>query len=439
VSRASLKGVLPLLAVVAAVLAIGIATRSGPTYTVHAVFTSVNGLVDTGHVEVAGFDVGEITGLSVRIGGYPVVTMQVTDDYRLRQGAHAVIELGSLAGQLNRYIALENGSGPPLPDGATIPLKNTDEPVEIDQFLSILTPRVRAQLRNLLHDAVHTFQGEGSNISQALRYSTTAFSQTAGLLGDVTADGSALRALVTRAAAGAQQLATEPAAVEGTIDHLGSLLDVAATRQEQITASLRELPSAFSSSRIALTTLGDAVPQFTQLLDVTGPALTAIDPLARALRTVSPQAVPAFRAALQLVDAFLRHSGEISKLLGAPLPQTLANLDSGVHGINPFLDQLRARAPDALGWIPLLGDVSANYNVNGHGWLVDFSPRSAPQTPVISPSCSPGWLLRPFDRYPGQLACDPWTDYAGSFVGGGRLPSSYLTPAQQAPYPGEFK
>jgi hypothetical protein len=91
-----------------------------------------------------------------------------------------------------------------------------------------------------------------------------------------------------------------------------------------------------------------------------------------------------------------------------------------------------------LGWIPLLGDLTANYNVNGHGGLVLVYPRPAPQRPVSPGSCAAGWLLRPFDRLPGQLACEPWTNYASSFVGGGKPDSSYLTAAQQAPWPGEF-
>ena len=49
-------------------------------------------------------------------------------------------------------------------------------------------------------------------------------------------------------------------------------------------------------------------------------------------------------------------------------------------------------------------------------------------------SGAPGWLLRPFDRTPGQLACDPWTQYLKSFIGGGKSPRSYSTP----PWPGEF-
>jgi phospholipid/cholesterol/gamma-HCH transport system substrate-binding protein len=423
---------------VIALLIVIIGMGGGQTYTLHAVFANVNGLVTTGHVEVAGFKVGEITGISVRVGGYPEVTMQVSDSYRVREGAHAVIELGSLAGQLNRYVALTGGTGPKLPDGATIPLKHTSQPVEIDQFLSVLNPKTRTELRNLLRDAVYTLRGRGPDIEQALRYSTQAFGQAANLFTDVSADGSALRTLVARASQGAQAVASGPADLKDTIAKLSQLLTVTATRQTQVTQSLQRFPAAFAATRSALQTLDSSIPVFSRLLDAANPALDAIDPFARTLRVAAPVAAPVFEAALRLVNAFRIDSPAIKRLLGAPLPNTLHNLGVGLHGINPVFDQLRARTPDVLGWIPLLGDVTANYNINGHGGLVLAYPRPAPQRPVSSPSCAAGWLLRPFDRAPGQLACEPWTNYANSFVGGGKPDSAYLTAAQQAPWPGEF-
>jgi phospholipid/cholesterol/gamma-HCH transport system substrate-binding protein len=424
-----------LVATVVVVLILIIASSGGSTYTLHAVFANVNGLVSTGNVEVAGFKVGEITGTSVRLGGYPEVTMQIYDGYRVRQGAHAVIELGSLAGQLNRYIALSGGTGRELPDGATIPLEDTSSPVEIDQFLSALDAKTRAELRQLLHEAVHTLQGRGPDIERALRYSTKAFDQTAYLLTDVSSDGVALRELVSRASQGARAVASEPADLEDTISRLDQLLHIAARRQQQVTQSLQQLSPALRATRDALQTFDGSLPILERLISASAPALDAIDPFARALRATAPVSVPVFQAALGLVDAFRTASPEIHALLGPPLPQTLHNLDLGLHGMNPVFDQLRVRGPDVLGWIPLLGDVTANYNANGHGGLVVAYPRPAPQRPVRTPSCSSGWLLRPFDRIPGQLACDPWLDYFKSFVGGAKPDSAYT---KQTAYPGEF-
>jgi phospholipid/cholesterol/gamma-HCH transport system substrate-binding protein len=407
----------------------------GSTYTLHAVFANVNGLVSTGNVEVAGLKVGEITGISVRMGGYPQVTMQVSDSYRVRQGAHAVIELGSLAGQLNRYVALSGGTGPQLPNGATIPLRDTSGPVEIDQFLSALDPKTRVELRQLLHEAVYTLNGRGPDNEQAHRYSSQAFGQTANMLADVSADAPALRTLVRRASEGAGAVARNPAGLQDTVDRLGQLLDVAATRQTEVAQSLDRLPGALGATRAALQSFDRSIPTFERLISASKPGLDAIDPFARALQTTAPLSVPVFRAALDLVEAFRTASPAIRSLFAAPLPETLHNLDVGLHGINPLFDQLRARAPDVLGWIPLLGDATANYNVNGHGALVLAYPRPAPQRPVKSPSCESGWLLRPFDRVPGQLACDPWLNYFRSFVGGAKPDSAYTL---QTAYPGEF-
>jgi phospholipid/cholesterol/gamma-HCH transport system substrate-binding protein len=349
-----------------------------------------------------------------------------------------VIQLGSLAGQLNRYIALSNGTGPPLGEGATIPLDHTDEPVEIDQFLSALDPKTRAELRNLLHGAVRALDGRGPDIGQALQYSAHAFDQTAGLLADVTADGASLRTLVQRASQGAQALATEPANVQGTIERLGQLLDVAANRQTQIGESLRLLSPTFGATRNALSRLVASIPVFSKLAAAAGPALDALDPFARALQVTAPLTLPTVRAGLRLVEAFRDTSPELTKLLAPPLPATLHKLGQGVIGLNPVLDHLRARAPDVLGWLPLLGDATADYDGNGHGALILASLRPPTQRALTPPSCATGWLLRPFDRTPGQLACDPWLHYDKTFVGGGKLPQTFLTPAQQAPYPGEF-
>lgn len=427
-------------ALMAAALAVLVLVLSsgGSTYTLRAVFANVNGLTPTGKVEVAGLPVGEITGISVRVGENPVVTMQVSESYRVRDGAHAVIELGSLAGQLNRYVALTGGTGAPLPDGATIPIGRTSEPVEIDQLLSALDPRTRANLRSLLRETVRALDGHGADIELALRHSAQALRQTAGVFSDLGADGSALRTLVDRAAQGAQALAAEPGDVQGTIDRLAQLLSVTAARQDALRQSLDRLPDAMSSTRAALDAFVADLPAFRRVLAQSGPALGALDPFARQLRVSAPLSVPALQSALALVDAVGRWSPAIGRLVGPPLPRTLGQLETAVNGFNPVFDHLRARAPDALGWVPLLGESDQNYNVNGHGMLLINTSSAPPRQPITPPNCGPGWLLRPFDRIPGQQACDPWLDYVASFIGGGRAPGSYLTPAQRQGYPGEF-
>src|SRR5581483_3934335 len=234
------------------------------------------------------------------------------------------------AGQLNRYVALTGGTGAELPDGSTIPVKDTSVPVEIDQFLSTLTPKVRVQLRLLLRDTVHTLSGESGNFHAALQDSAQAFGQSAELFKDVAADGVALRALVQRASDGTAELAAEPAQVRATIDRLSLLLATAAGRQRAVTESLRQLPGALAATRQAVGTLRDAVPTFTRAVDAAPAALDAAAPFASALRTDVPKALPLFRAAQHLVDAFRSSSPELSRLFGRPLPGTLQSFGVGL-------------------------------------------------------------------------------------------------------------
>jgi ABC-type transporter Mla subunit MlaD len=436
--RTERRAIAALIAALVGAIVLNVATRGAGTYTLRAVFDNVNGLVASGNVEVAGFKVGTITGLSVRVGGYPEVTMRISDAYRVRRGAHAVIELGSLAGQLNRYVALTGGTGPPLPDGATIPRRDTSTPVEIDQFLSALTPRVRTDMRRLLHEAVYTLRGHGDDIERTLQQSAAGLRQIAAALGDLTADGPALRTLIGRAADGAQQVAAEPADVRTVIDRLGRLLAVAARRQADLGAALRRMPATMEAVRAAMRRIGSSLPVFSRLLSAAGPALGALRPFAIALRVAAPDSLPTLRDGVHLLDVLRNASPALARLFGPPRPSTLRSLGATLTELNPPLDFLRATAPDALEWLPLDGEETANYSVNGHGGLVLVYPRAAPRRPVASPSCRAGWLLRPFFRIPGQAACDPWTSYASTFVGGGRSEASYLTPALTSAWPGEF-
>ena len=53
---------------------------------------------------------------------------------------------------------------------------------------------------------------------------------------------------------------------------------------------------------------------------------------------------------------------------------------------------------------------------------------------LIGPSDSgPGSVVRPFDRTPGSLEGEPWTDYWKSFIGGGRPPRSFIDPSEEGP------
>lgn len=413
----------------AGVLAFLVLRGSSDTYEVTGVFRAANGLVQTADVRVGGLRIGKVSRIELPPGGLPRVTMEIFDDYRLREGAVADLRLASQAGQLNRFIDLKQGKGDPLQDGATLPLSQTESPVEFDDAISFLTPKTRRQARTLLRDLRKATAGHGPDLEATLRHSGPALHNTAELLQDVSADGVALSRLVRQGRAAVDALASDPAALQGTVDHLATVLQTAATRQAEVAETLRLLAPGLRSPRIALERLRGAIPELRELVRASGPLVEDVKPLSRELRPAVADARPAL-AQLRRVGGDLPGQLRALRPLITRGPPVLRHLTPGLRGFNPVLDDLRARAPDVFGWVPLLGDITASYDAVGHGARLHLTLTDSPRR-LIGPSESGGGLLRrPFDRTPGALEGEPWEDYEASFVGGGKPVESFLTPEE---------
>ena len=117
-----------------------VALSSGGGYALTATFDQVNGLVEGADVQAGGLKVGSVERIDLGENELPEVRMRIDDGFRIHRGGRANIRFFSVSGEVNRYVALEQGSGPQLADGAALPGTRTDQPVEIDQVLSTLDP-----------------------------------------------------------------------------------------------------------------------------------------------------------------------------------------------------------------------------------------------------------------------------------------------------------
>ena len=197
--RARMTRSLPIAALVAVALAVAVLMLSGgDRYELTAVFDQTHGLVEGGEVQAAGLKVGKVKQITLGADRLPRVRMSVDDDYRVRRGATAEVRFFSVAGEVNRYVMLRRGSGPELPDGATLGPGRTDQPVEIDQVISTLDAGTRRDVRDLLGALDDGFRGRGGDIERTLEHSADALGQTAELLAEVRGDGHSIRTLLSR-------------------------------------------------------------------------------------------------------------------------------------------------------------------------------------------------------------------------------------------------
>ena len=241
---------LSLLGVVCVVVLLLIAASKN-TYEVHAVFDDVRGLIPGGDVTAGSIVVGKVTDVELNDHKDPEVVMQIDNDFQLHQGAFANIKLASNVGAVNRVVDLTQGdlSLPELGDGTTLMGKQTDNPVDFDLAVSTLTPKVRGDIKKILINLDVALKHRGPDFERTLQNSTVTLNETANLLGEVNADGAALKTLVSQGQRVVTALAADPQDLGEATDRLAELLQVTGARQTELAATTRELGPALAAGR----------------------------------------------------------------------------------------------------------------------------------------------------------------------------------------------
>jgi phospholipid/cholesterol/gamma-HCH transport system substrate-binding protein len=394
-----------------------IATSGSGTYRVEAVFDQVNGLVGGADVEVAGTRVGEVTAIELGDDGLPHVTLEIADDYPLKQGAVASIRANSAAGQVNRFVAIQAGAGPELADGATLGLARTDQPVEADQVLSTLDPQTRRDVEGALAGLAKATEGEAPDLRDSLANSAEALGATADLVRQVNSDGDALRAAIDRGGEVVASLAANRDSLTATAERLRSALAVSAKRAPELQQAAGSLASGLAAPRQALERFDGSIATLRGLVADAGPAVDELVSFSEALRPALAQAAPALNQAAGLVDEAPAELQRLAPLVEAAQP-TLKELNPVLAKLGPMLDEGRVRTPDFFSFFANWADFTSVYDANGHAARVGLVLPPAP-TNVIGPSDDrAGQLAAPFVRTPGVLDGEPWEDFRDSFLNG---------------------
>jgi len=388
------------------------------SYRLNAVFDQVNGLVEGADVKAAGVDVGSVQRIWLGDDGLPHVAMDVDDDYRVRQGGTAAVRATSASGEVNRYVELTAGGGDQLPGGATLGAGSTDQPVEIGDVLSTFDPKTRAALRGTLDALATGTAGRGTDLARTLTYSGTALADTADLVRQVNSDGDQVRTLVADSHRILSVLASDPEALGGIADRLGSVLATTGARERELARTAELLGPGIRSPRQALERVDASIGTLRRLVRVARPGIAKLVPFSRKLRPTLRAAVPTLAEARALIRTAPGELQRLDPLLSTAEP-TLKTLGPVVRSAGPILDQARVRTPDFFSFFSNWADFTSDYDINGHAAKVGIVLPPAPLNTIGPSSSGPGNLKLPFLRTPGVLEGDPWNDYESSFIGGG--------------------
>ncbi len=371
-ARQQVARLLALVALAVAVIAVGVVLiTGGSSYVVHARFYDAGQLVKGDLVTVAGHQVGSIGSISLSPDGLADVELNISDGSITPMHAGTIATIGqlSLTGVANRFVGLQlSGAGPVIHDGGTLPLTQTRGIVDLDTLLDSLTPRVRAQINEIIKTGAYFVkQPTAAQLNQFELYLNPAFSQSTQLISQVLADKFSLDRLVASSAQIATALAAHNADLSGAVTNTAAVLREIAGQRAVLQDTLVRAPGVLHQATGVL-----ADVNFT--LGKLNPVLTDVQPVAPPLAELLRKVVPVARNAIptiQGVQALV--PGAESALRALPPVVAKANpavrsLTQALKGLLPILGGLRPYGPDAVaGFFNGVGGASGGgYDANGH-------------------------------------------------------------------------
>jgi phospholipid/cholesterol/gamma-HCH transport system substrate-binding protein len=239
-----------------ALLAGTIANQMGGATNVYsAKFVDATGVNKGDEIRIAGVRVGSVEDIRLVDRKVALVEFSVRQDLALPRTTQATIKYRNLIGQ--RYIALEQGVGPPGPPlavGATIPLTQTHPALNLTQLFNGFQPLLRAlspdDVNQLSFELIKVLQGEGGTVTSLLAH-------TASLTSTI---------------------ADKDQVIGQVIDNLNQVLDTVNNRDQEFTQliiTVRQLVDGLSRDR---NTIGDAVRSVGELTQATADLLSDARP-----------------------------------------------------------------------------------------------------------------------------------------------------------------
>jgi virulence factor Mce-like protein len=263
------------------------------SYRVTAYFTQTVGLYEGSDVRILGIPVGRITDVEP-MGDRVRVKMEIDDNYAIPADADAVVLAPSLVSDRYVQFAPVYDGGAKMKDGATLSLKRTAVPVELDQVygalddLSSALGPTGANKDGALSDLIDTGAANLDGNGEALNQTLTGFSQAVQTLSENRNDlfdsldnlqkfTSALATVDTQVrqfndnlAAVAEQLAGERQDLQQAISLLNQALGDVATFVQDNTALLTSNVDKLADVTLTLVQQRQALAQ---VLDVAPAAL----------------------------------------------------------------------------------------------------------------------------------------------------------------------
>jgi phospholipid/cholesterol/gamma-HCH transport system substrate-binding protein len=235
-------------------------TSYGSTYTYKALFKDASGLQVSDDVRIAGVRVGSVTSIKVyrhknqQDSSLAQVSFTVEKSRPLPTSVEVLLRYRNLVGQ--RYLDINDDNGNPndpmLKKGATIPLGQTQDALDLTALFSGFQPLFKGldatQLNELSGEIISALQGEGGSLEYLLSH-----------LADLT-----------------NSIADKDQVIGEVVDNLASVLTEIGDRDNQLASLVTNLQTWISGLAQDRSTIGSAIVGVDNLATTTASLLTQI-------------------------------------------------------------------------------------------------------------------------------------------------------------------
>lgn len=314
-------------------------------------------------VNIAGVKAGDISDVEL-VDGHAVVTMLIEQKYASLIHTDATVLLRPRTGLQDMTLDLDLGQkGPEVEEGSTIPLAQTQPNVQPDQILASLDGDTRAYLQLLIQGGAEGLGGRGKQLSAGLRRFEPLGRYLAEIGNALVSRRKNIARVITSFRELSETLGRSDVRLSDWVSSQNSVLGAFANQEASLRETLRELPSALSQTRRALTS-GEA------LAKVLGPTSEKLIPAAQAFAPAQRSAQNFFASTLAPIrDQIRPFASSVQKPVkhleqaSQPLADTTAGLNRSFSELNLLFNSFAYDPPGSqqstLFWLSWL-----NHNTN---------------------------------------------------------------------------
>ncbi|MGQ0481107.1 MAG: MlaD family protein [Pseudonocardia sp.] len=300
------------------------------------------------NVRIAGVEVGTIVGIVPTDRDTSLVTVALEPGHRIYDNARAVLRSINPLNQM--YVTLNPG-GPPgglLPDGGTIPVSQTDRPVQLAEVLQHFDERTREGLTQLLAESDNALANAPRALPATLAALDNSLDTITPVMTKLEARRDNIRRLVTALSRISAALGRDDTRLRELVDATRETLQTLADRDAELGDTLRQLPGTTDALREAMGNVSTLTEQLNPTLDNVQAAseelpdaLSALRDALGPLRDTADAAREVVDKGRPIVDELLPVAGDLAES-AADLRPVAACLDDVTSQLTPWMYDLGA-------------------------------------------------------------------------------------------------